>query len=65
MLRRKDNVDAHVLDRGSWTIYAIARNLGHDRKTSRIYLRGGLVAGQRRSSSSVGVDPFVDYCRCM
>ena len=45
MLTREDDVDAHALHRRGWTISAIARHLGHDRKTIRAYLHGGRVAG--------------------
>ena len=47
MLTPEDDVDAHALHRRGWTISAIARHLGHDRKTIRAYLTGGRVAGQR------------------
>jgi hypothetical protein len=47
MLTREDDVDAHALHRRGWTISAIARHLGHDRKTICAYLTGGRVAGQR------------------
>jgi predicted transcriptional regulator len=46
MLTREDDVDAHALHRQGWTISAIARHLGRDRKTIRAYLRGELVAGR-------------------
>ena len=55
MITREDDVDAHALHRRGWTISAIARHLGHDRKTIRAYLRGGRVAGQRRRTER---DPF-------
>ena len=55
MITREDDVDAHALHRRGWTISAIARHLGHDRKTIRAYLQGGRVAGQRRR---VEPDPF-------
>ena len=41
MLTREDDVDAHALHRRGWSISAIARHLGHDRKTIRAYLHGG------------------------
>ena len=34
MLTQEDDVDAHALFKRGWTISAIARHLGHDRKTS-------------------------------
>jgi hypothetical protein len=48
MLTQEDDVDAHALRTGrGWTISAIARHLGHDRKTIRAYLNGERVAGVR------------------
>ena len=41
MLTQEDDVDAHALAAKGWTISAIARHLGHDRKTIRAYLTGG------------------------
>lgn len=63
MLTREDDVDAHALHRRGWTISAIARHLGHDRKTIRAYLRGERMAGQRKRSTPDGFDPFAVYCR--
>ena len=62
MLTREDDVDAHALRRQGWTITAIARHLGHDRKTIRTYLDGGRVAGQRVSSEPAPFEPFAGYC---
>jgi len=58
MLTREDDVDAHALRRQGWTISAIARHLGHDRKTIRAYLTGGRVAGERAVSTD---DPLARY----
>jgi transposase len=63
MLTREDDVDAHALRRQDWTISAIARHLGHDRKTIRAYLNGGRVAGQRASTVEDPLGPFLDYLR--
>jgi transposase len=63
MLTREDDVDAHALHRRGWTISAIARHLGHDRKTIRAYLAGGRVAGQRRRAVPDPFEPFAIYCR--
>ena len=63
MLTREDDVDAHALHRRGWSISAIARHLGHDRKTIRAYLHGGRVAGQRQRSEPDPFEAFVDYCR--
>ncbi len=40
MLTREDDVDAHALHARGWSISAIARHLGHDRKTIRAYVSG-------------------------
>ena len=40
MLTREDDIDVHALHRQGWTISAIARHLGKDRKTVRAYLNG-------------------------
>ena len=63
MITREDDVDAHALHRRGWTISAIARHLGHDRKTIRTYLSGARVAGQRRRSEPDPFEPFAGYCR--
>ncbi len=40
MLTRENDIDVHALHRQGWTISAIARHLGRDRKTIRAYLAG-------------------------
>ncbi|MFI6936848.1 Mu transposase domain-containing protein [Streptomyces sp. NPDC050287] len=55
-------MDAHALRRQGWTIPAIARHLGRDRKTIRAYLNGEQVPGLRHPSPDAFV-PFLDYCR--
>jgi len=62
MLTQEDDVDAHALRRQGWTISAIARHLGHDRKTIRGYLAGDRVAGERRGGRPDPFEPFVGYC---
>ena len=61
MLTREDDVDAHALCRQGWTITAIAKHLGHDRKTIRAYLAGDRVAGQRASNHPDLLEPFLGY----
>ena len=61
MLTREDDVDAHALSRQGWTISAIARHLGHDRKTIRDYLTGERIAGERATAGPDPFAPFVDY----
>ena len=63
MLTREDDIDVHALRRQGWTISAIARHLGRDRKTIRNYLNGEREAGVR--APRVLVDPFeafAPYC---
>jgi transposase len=61
MLTREDDIDAHALRRQGWTISAIARHLGRDRKTIRAYLNGRQ-AGTRARSSPDRFEPFAAYC---
>ena len=64
MLTQENDVDVHALKRQGWTVSAIARHLGHDRKTIRAYLSGERVAGQRAAASTT--DPlglFLPYLR--
>jgi transposase len=63
MLSWEDDVEAHALRRRGWSISAIARHLGHDRKTIRGYLRGDRVPGRRASRGPDVMAPFVEYCR--
>ena len=63
MLTEEDDVDAHALRRQGWTISAIARHLGHDRKTIRAYLDGGRVAGQRAAAADDPLAAFVPWLR--
>ncbi len=63
MLTREEDIDAHALRRQGWTISAIARHLGRDRKTIRAYLAGERVAGERKPAGEDPFEPFVDYVR--
>ena len=64
MLTQEDDVDAHALRKRGWSISAIARHLGHDRKTIRAYLNDERVAGVRAPVRSRTASlAFVDYCR--
>lgn len=61
MLTREDDIDAHALHKRGWTIAAIARHLGRDRKTIRSYVTGERVPGQRARSAPDLFEPFVAY----
>ena len=63
MLTQEDDVDAHALRKRGWSISAIARHLGHDRKTIRGYLNDERVAGVRAPAGEDWFVVFVDYCR--
>ena len=58
MLAQEEYVEVHALRRRGWSISAIARHLGRDRKTVRAHLCGERVAGQRRPAK---VDPFDEF----
>ena len=62
MLTREDDIDVHALRRRGWTISAIARHLGRDRKTVRAYL-DGRQAGVRARSSPDPFEPYAGYVR--
>jgi len=63
MLTQEDDVDAHALRKRGWSISAIARHLGHDRKTIRAYLNDERSAGVRALAGEDRFAAFVDYCR--
>ena len=63
MLTREDDIDVHALRRQGWTISAIARHLGRDRKTIRGYLAGERQAGVRGPRPLVdSFEAFAPYC---
>jgi hypothetical protein len=62
MLTREDDIDVHALRRQGWTISAIARHLGRDRRTIRAYL-DGREAGVRAPRSLLDLfEVFAPYC---
>ena len=63
MLTQEDDVDAHALRKRGWSISAIARHLGHDRKTIRSYLSGERTAGVRPPAGASGFEAYAAYCR--
>lgn len=56
-------MEIHALRAQGWTISAIARHVGADRKTVRAYLSGLRTPGVRARSTPDGFAPFVEYCR--
>ena len=61
MLTWEDDLEVHALRKRGWSISAIARHTGHDRKTVRKYLAGDAEPGVRARPSPDAFDPFVDY----
>ena len=60
MITREDDVDIHALRRQGWTITAIARHVGTDRKTVRDDLNGKREPGVRQRAVDPSA-PFLDY----
>jgi transposase len=61
MLTWEDDVEVHALRKRGWSISAIARHTGFDRKTVRKYLAGEQKPGVRARPDPDPFDPFVDY----
>jgi transposase len=61
MLTWEDDVEVHALRKRGWTISAIARHTGRDRKTVRDYLSGKRTPGVRARPGPDPFEPFVDY----
>ena len=61
MLTWEDDVEVHALGKRGWSISAIARHTGLDRKTVRKYLAGDGTAGVRARPGPDPFDPFADY----
>ena len=61
MLTRENDVEVHALHKRGWTISAIARHTGHDRKTIRAYLNGERSPGERKKSAADPFEPFLAY----
>ena len=62
MLVQEEYVEVHALKRRGWSISAIARHLGRDRKTIRAYL-SERVPGERARAGSDLFDEFEAYVR--
>lgn len=58
MLTQEESVDVHALRRQGWSISAIARHVGRDRKTVRAYLNGERTPGVRLRRAA---DPFEGF----
>ena len=60
VLTREEDIDAHALRKQGWTISAIARHLGRDRKTIRAYL-AGREPGVREAAAPDRFEKFEAY----
>jgi len=63
MITRGEDVEASALRKRGWTVSAIARHMGIDRKTVRAHLSGDQEAGVRQRSGPDRLEPFVPYLR--
>ncbi len=61
MITREEELEAQALHARGWSISAISRHLGIDRKTVRGYLRGERTPGQRARSTPEVFEPFAGY----
>jgi transposase len=61
MLTQGEDVEVHALARRGWSVSAIARHLGRDRKTVRAYLTGERQPGRRPSARPDPLAPFAAY----
>lgn len=63
MFTGEDDMEATALRAQGWSISAIARHLGRDRKTVRDHLNGKRVAGVRHRAEPDPLERFVPYLR--
>src|SRR5260370_372513 len=63
MLTQGESVEAHALRARGWSVSAMARHLGRDRKTVRSYLSGERAPGQRKPGGPDRFAAYESYCR--
>lgn len=61
MLTQGDDVEVHALAARGWSISAIARHIGRDRRTVRAYLAGERTPGVRARSVPDPLERFIPY----
>lgn len=61
MITREEELEAKALHARGWSISAISRHLGIDRKTVRSYLNGERTPGVRARSAPAVFEPFAAY----
>lgn len=62
MLTQEDDVDIHALRKRGWSISAIARHVGRDRKTVKAYLDGKRQVGLRAPAGDDAFARYLTYC---
>src|SRR5680860_854639 len=63
MLTQEEDVEAKAFYKQGWSISAIARHLGRDRKTIRAYVNGKRESGKRQPAGADVFAPFESYVR--
>lgn len=63
MLTPEEDVEINALKKQGWSISAIARHVGRDRKTVRAYLNGEREPGVRQNTTEDPFDRFEPYVR--
>lgn len=61
MFTQGEDVEVHALRKRGWSYSAIARHVGHDRRTVKGYLEGKRQPGHRKSSTPDCLERFVPY----
>lgn len=61
MLTWEEDVEVHALHKRGWSISAIARHTGRNRRTIRNYIDGVTAPGVRRPVGEDSFEPFVEY----
>ena len=61
MLTQEEVVEISALLKRRWTVSAMARHLGRDRKTVRAYIKGDREPGPRKPAAADWFTPFIEY----
>jgi transposase len=61
MLTQEDDVEIHALHARGWSLSAISRHTGRDRKTVAKYVKAGEVGDTRRERAPSCLEPFRGY----
>ncbi len=61
MLTQEDDVEIHALHARGWSLSAISRHTGRDRKTVAKYVKAGDVGDTRRERAASCLEPFRGY----